>query len=180
MAISVLKLQALPQNQIWKQHLCNLHINGIQSQLGYCACSCPICHDVLEASVSLACGHSFCSKCLESHQRRGSLWCPVDRRPFQPSQISPDLVLRNIIRGLNRRCLYSLVYDFATSSYKLVSILSSAGSYHCEESTHNCSIKYCGICFLHWLSLQTSYHFRSSKSRKLKDRASCNVSPSAI
>ncbi|KAJ9105191.1 hypothetical protein QFC20_004326 [Naganishia adeliensis] len=60
------------------------------------ALECPICKHAFEAPVSLACGHSFCSRCIrDALQERKE--CPVCREEAREGQVRRNRVVEELV-----------------------------------------------------------------------------------
>jgi len=70
---------------------------------------CPICYDVCtDAVIENACGHTFCSKCLEQlfkTSKDGIIKCPQTRTTFTKDQTGPNRALRDLISQLKVACV---------------------------------------------------------------------------
>ncbi|KAG7268796.1 hypothetical protein CRUP_012603 [Coryphaenoides rupestris] len=64
--------------------------------------SCPVCLDVLRDPVTIPCGHSYCSVCIEDYWDRnksqGYFCCPQCRQLFNPRPaLSRNTVLSEVV-----------------------------------------------------------------------------------
>jgi len=70
---------------------------------------CPICLDIcIDAVIENACGHTFCSKCLNQlfkNNNNEPIKCPQTRTPFTKDQIGPNRALRDLISQLKVACV---------------------------------------------------------------------------
>lgn len=69
---------------------------------------CGICSAVLEDAVLTPCGHTFCTKCLNTWLNKpGTNTCPECRSEMKKGDAKPVLSLRNLINGFDVVCDYS-------------------------------------------------------------------------
>lgn len=64
--------------------------------------SCPVCLDVLRDPVTIPCGHSYCSDCIEDYwdrnKNQGYFCCPQCRHLFNPRPaLSKNTVLSEVV-----------------------------------------------------------------------------------
>ncbi|XP_032704383.1 E3 ubiquitin-protein ligase TRIM58 [Lontra canadensis] len=69
---------------------------------------CPVCLDFLQDPVSVACGHSFCRRCIsefceKSPSTQGGLYtCPQCRGPFGLDSLRPNRQLASLVDGVRQ------------------------------------------------------------------------------
>ncbi|XP_047587013.1 E3 ubiquitin-protein ligase TRIM58 [Lutra lutra] len=69
---------------------------------------CPVCLDFLQDPVSVACGHSFCHRCIsefceKSTSTQGGLYtCPQCRGPFGLDSLRPNRQLASLVDGVRQ------------------------------------------------------------------------------
>lgn len=69
---------------------------------------CPVCLDFLQDPVSVACGHSFCRRCIsefceKSASTQGGLYtCPQCRGPFGLDSLRPNRQLASLVDGVRQ------------------------------------------------------------------------------
>ncbi|KAM5299792.1 E3 ubiquitin-protein ligase TRIM58 [Ctenodactylus gundi] len=72
---------------------------------------CAVCLDLLRDPVSVACGHSFCRRCVAelcAHADRAPgrpLACPQCRGPFLPEAVRPNPQLAGLVERVRQLCL---------------------------------------------------------------------------
>ncbi|CAD7679748.1 unnamed protein product [Nyctereutes procyonoides] len=69
---------------------------------------CPVCLDFLQDPVSVACGHSFCLRCIsefceKSYSAQGGLYaCPQCRGPFALESFRPNRQLASLVDSVRQ------------------------------------------------------------------------------
>ncbi|XP_065844231.1 TNF receptor-associated factor 4-like [Oscarella lobularis] len=67
--------------------------------------TCPICQVGMRDPVQTACGHRFCTACVQPLQTPNrSLTCPVCRQELEPNQVFPDVAVKREVLDLEVRC----------------------------------------------------------------------------
>ncbi len=75
---------------------------------------CPLCLCVFNNPISCPNGHTFCSHCLD-RCLRSSTHCPYCREQISYSNLSRNLIVRNIIDGLDVCCPHSVLATLGDS-----------------------------------------------------------------
>jgi hypothetical protein len=71
-------------------------------------CLCSVCQDFVCRPMTLACGHTFCKKCLDDWLRRQRLaamapFCPMCRHEIGASKAVRNRALENVMERLTHR-----------------------------------------------------------------------------
>ncbi|XP_047731729.1 E3 ubiquitin-protein ligase TRIM58 isoform X1 [Prionailurus viverrinus] len=124
---------------------------------------CPVCLDFLQDPVSVACGHSFCLRCIsefceKSDSAQGGLYaCPQCRGPFGLESFRPNRQLASLVDSVRQ-----LGLGAGPVGVRLC-------AQHCEELTLFCEVDQEALC---WVCDTTAEH-RSHHTMPLQEAARC-------
>lgn len=132
--------------------------------------NCSICLDVLRNPVTIPCGHSYCSDCIQNYWDQndflGVFVCPQCRQSFSPR---PALA-RNTM-------LADVVEKFKTTTLQSASVvprdnrcLAKADDVECDvcAGRKNRAVKSCLVCLASYCDLHLQPHYESAAFKKHK------------
>ncbi|XP_005800000.1 E3 ubiquitin/ISG15 ligase TRIM25-like [Xiphophorus maculatus] len=131
--------------------------------------NCSICLDVLKNPVTIPCGHSYCSDCIQNYWDQddflGVFVCPQCRQSFSPR---PALA-RNTM-------LTDVVEKFKTTTLLAASVprdnrcLAKADDVECDVCTgrKNKAVKSCLVCLASYCDVHLQPHYESAAFKKHK------------
>ncbi|XP_043989968.1 finTRIM family, member 67 [Gambusia affinis] len=131
--------------------------------------NCSICLDVLRNPVTIPCGHSYCSDCIQNYWDQddflGVFVCPQCRQSFSPRPV----LARNTM-------LTDVVEKFKTTTLQAVSLprdnrcLAKADDVECDVCTgrKNKAVKSCLVCLASYCDVHLQPHYESAAFKKHK------------
>uniref|UniRef100_A0A3Q0SK51 FinTRIM family, member 67 n=1 Tax=Amphilophus citrinellus TaxID=61819 RepID=A0A3Q0SK51_AMPCI len=132
--------------------------------------NCSICLDVLKDPVTIPCGHSYCSVCIQNYWGQddylGVFVCPQCRQSFNPR----PLISRNTI-------LADVVEKFKKTTLQEDSAVSAAGRTFAEANDVECdvcsgrkskAVSSCLVCLASYCEDHVRPHYESSTFMKHK------------
>ncbi|KAM4728812.1 finTRIM family, member 67 [Anableps anableps] len=131
--------------------------------------NCSICLDVLKNPVTIPCGHSYCSDCIQNYWDQddffGVFVCPQCRQSFSPR----PMLARNTM-------LADVVEKFKTTTLQAASVpsdnlcLAKADDVECDVCTgrKNKAVKSCLVCLASYCDVHLQPHYESAAFKKHK------------
>ncbi|XP_054888913.1 finTRIM family, member 67 [Poeciliopsis prolifica] len=131
--------------------------------------NCSICLDVLKNPVTIPCGHSYCSDCIQNYWDQddflGVFVCPQCRQSFSPRPV----LARNTM-------LTDVVEKFKTTTLQAASVprdsrcLAKADDVECDVCTgrKNKAVKSCLVCLASYCDVHLQPHYESAAFKKHK------------
>eukprot|EP00003_Mantamonas_plastica_P033268 TRINITY_DN940_c1_g1_i1.p1 TRINITY_DN940_c1_g1~~TRINITY_DN940_c1_g1_i1.p1 ORF type:complete len:433 (+),score=119.35 TRINITY_DN940_c1_g1_i1:41-1300(+) len=111
--------------------------------------TCQICLEIFDDPVCMACGHTFCRKCIKQEMKSRQR-CPLDRRNLGGNApMFRNTTVSHLIDGLPMRCSRGVIYNKKTHCWEQrkdgcqeilrVKNLESHLKYECEFVEEKCS-----------------------------------------
>uniref|UniRef100_A0A3P9PS83 FinTRIM family, member 67 n=1 Tax=Poecilia reticulata TaxID=8081 RepID=A0A3P9PS83_POERE len=131
--------------------------------------NCSICLDVMKNPVTIPCGHSYCSDCIQNYWDQddflGVFVCPQCRQSFSPRPV----LARNTM-------LTDVVEKFKTTTLQAASVprdnrcLAKADDVECDVCTGRKSkaVKSCLVCLASYCDVHLQPHYESAAFKKHK------------
>ncbi|XP_072219248.1 finTRIM family, member 67 [Leuresthes tenuis] len=131
--------------------------------------NCSICLDVLRDPVTIPCGHSYCSDCIENYWNQddylGVFVCPQCRHSFNPRPVlARNTMLADVVEKFKRTGLQE------TSAPAQSPIFAEAGDVGCDVCTgrKNKAVKSCLVCLASYCDAHVQPHYESPAFKKHK------------
>ncbi|XP_026229781.1 finTRIM family, member 67 [Anabas testudineus] len=131
--------------------------------------NCSICLDVLRDPVTIPCGHSYCSDCIENYWDQddylGVFVCPQCRQTFNPRPVlARNTMLTDVVERFKKTGLHDSVTPQVGPSF------AEADDVECDVCTgrKNKSVKSCLVCLASYCDLHVQPHYESVAFRKHK------------
>ncbi|XP_020784820.1 finTRIM family, member 67 [Boleophthalmus pectinirostris] len=135
--------------------------------------NCSICLDVLRAPVTIPCGHSYCSVCIQNYWDQddylGIFACPQCRQNFTPR---PVLARNTMLADVVEKFKNTRLQDAPSASPAVPSnqIVAEAGDVACDVCTgrKNKAVKSCLVCLASYCDHHLKPHYDSAAFKKHK------------
>lgn len=130
--------------------------------------NCSICLDVLKNPVTIPCGHSYCSDCIESYWDQddylGVFACPQCRQNFTPR---PPLARNTMLADVVEKFRKTELDEATTTSCKN---FTEAVDVECDVCTvrRNNAVRSCLVCLASYCELHVQPHYESAAFKKHK------------
>lgn len=131
--------------------------------------NCSICLDVLKDPVTIPCGHSYCSGCIESYWDQddylGNFVCPQCRKTFNPRPVlARNTMLTDVVEKFKKTGLGDGTTPPLGESF------AEADDVECDVCTGRKSkaVKSCLVCLASYCDLHVQPHFESTAFKKHK------------
>lgn len=131
--------------------------------------NCSICLDVLRDPVTIPCGHSYCSGCIQNYWDQddylGIFVCPQCRQSFNPRPVlARNTMLADVIEKFKNTGLQEVVAAPSNQSF------AGAGDVECDVCTgrKNKAVKTCLVCLASYCDLHLKPHYDSPAFKKHK------------
>lgn len=130
--------------------------------------NCSICLDVLKKPVTIPCGHSYCSDCIENYwdqdQYLAVFSCPQCRQNFTPRPtLARNTMLADVVEKFRKTELEEAV---TTPSQNFV----EAVDVECDVCTvrRSKAVRSCLVCLASYCELHVQPHYESAAFKKHK------------
>ncbi|XP_069548404.1 finTRIM family, member 67 isoform X1 [Brachyistius frenatus] len=130
--------------------------------------NCSICLDVLKDPVTIPCGHSYCSNCIQNYWDQddylGVFVCPQCRQNFNPRPaLARNTMLADVVEKFKKTGLQEAPAP-ADQSF------AEAGDVECDVCTgrKNKAVKSCLVCLASYCDLHVQPHYDSTAFKKHK------------
>ncbi|KAM9349899.1 E3 ubiquitin/ISG15 ligase TRIM25-like [Symphorus nematophorus] len=130
--------------------------------------NCSICLDVLKDPVTIPCGHSYCSDCIQNYWDQddylGIYVCPQCRQNFNPRPpLARNTMLADVVEKFKKTGLQE-------ASTTLNQSLAEADDVECDVCTgrKNKAVKSCLVCLASYCELHVQPHYESAAFKKHK------------
>ncbi|XP_034559909.1 finTRIM family, member 67 [Notolabrus celidotus] len=130
--------------------------------------NCSICLDVLRDPVTIPCGHSYCSECIENYWDQddylGIFVCPQCRQNFNPR---PPLARNTMLADVVDKFKKTGLQDVATPVNQS---FAEADDVECDVCTgrKNKAVKSCLVCLASYCDVHVQPHYDSAAFKKHK------------
>ncbi|XP_035526289.1 finTRIM family, member 67 [Morone saxatilis] len=128
--------------------------------------NCSICLDVLRDPVTIPCGHSYCSGCIQNYWDQddylGVFVCPQCRQNFNPRPLlARNTMLADVVEKFKNTGLQE---DTTPSNQSFA----EAGDVACDVCTgrKNKAVKSCLVCLASYCDLHLQPHYESAAFKK--------------
>ncbi|XP_068604503.1 finTRIM family, member 67 isoform X1 [Brachionichthys hirsutus] len=143
--------------------------------------NCSICLDVLKDPVTIPCGHSYCSDCIQNYwdqdDYRGVFACPQCRKNFNPRPLlARNTMLADVVERFRNT---GLLQDAASPSNDC---FAEADDVECDVCTgrKNKAVKSCLVCLASYCDAHVRPHYQSAAFKKHKLAPACKRLQEAI
>lgn len=130
--------------------------------------NCSICLDVLRDPVTIPCGHSYCSVCIQDYWDQddylGAFVCPQCRQNFSPRPLlSRNTMLADVVEKFKKTGLQEAAAPPNQS-------FAEAGDVECDVCTgrKNKAVRSCLVCLASYCDLHLQPHYASAAFKKHK------------
>ncbi|CAJ1072788.1 finTRIM family%2C member 67 [Xyrichtys novacula] len=130
--------------------------------------NCSICLDVLRDPVTIPCGHSYCSECIENYWDQddylGVFVCPQCRQNFNPRPLlARNTMLADVVEKFKKTGLQEASTPGNQS-------FAEAGDVECDVCTgrKNKAVKSCLVCLASYCDIHVQPHYESAAFKKHK------------
>ncbi|XP_051257282.1 finTRIM family, member 67 [Dicentrarchus labrax] len=130
--------------------------------------NCSICLDVLRDAVTIPCGHSYCSDCIQNYWDQddylGVFVCPQCRQNFSPRPLlARNTMLADVVEKFKKTGLQE---DTTPSNQSFA----EAGDVECDVCTgrKNKAVKSCLVCLASYCDVHLQPHYESAAFKKHK------------
>ncbi|XP_047445364.1 E3 ubiquitin/ISG15 ligase TRIM25-like [Mugil cephalus] len=131
--------------------------------------NCSICLDVLKDPVTIPCGHSYCSRCIQNYWDQddylGVFVCPQCRQNFNPRPaLNRNTMLADVVDRFRKTRLSEASAPPAQTS------LAQADDVECDVCTgsKNKAVKSCLVCLASYCDAHVQPHYESAAFKKHK------------
>uniref|UniRef100_A0A1A7WY27 FinTRIM family, member 67 n=1 Tax=Iconisemion striatum TaxID=60296 RepID=A0A1A7WY27_9TELE len=131
--------------------------------------NCSICLEVLKHPVTIPCGHSYCSHCIQNYwdqdDFRGVFVCPQCRQSFSPRPVlARNTMLADVVDKFKRTSLHE------ASTLENNQSFAEAGDVECDVCTGRKSkaVKSCLVCLASYCEVHVQPHYESAAFKKHK------------
>nr|XP_020446980.1 E3 ubiquitin/ISG15 ligase TRIM25-like isoform X2 [Monopterus albus] len=130
--------------------------------------NCSICLDVLKDPVTIPCGHSYCSNCIQNYWDQddylGIFACPQCRQNFNPRPaLAKNTMLADVVEKLKNTGIQEATTP-ANQSF------AEADDVECDVCTgrKNKAVKSCLVCLVSYCDIHVQPHYESTAFKKHK------------
>lgn len=130
--------------------------------------NCPVCLDILRDPVTIPCGHSYCSGCIENYWDQddyaGLFSCPQCRQSFSPRPLlAKNTMLADVVEKFRKTGLQEAPAPSSTS-------LAEANDVQCDVCTgrKHKAVKSCLVCLASYCEHHVQPHYESAAFMKHK------------
>ncbi|XP_030015860.1 E3 ubiquitin/ISG15 ligase TRIM25-like [Sphaeramia orbicularis] len=130
--------------------------------------NCSICLDVLKSPVTIPCGHSYCSGCIQNYWDQddylGIFVCPQCRRSFNPRPVlARNTMLADVVEKFKNTGLQDVTTPVSPS-------FAEADDVECDvcPGRKNKAVKSCLVCLASYCELHVQPHYESAAFKKHK------------
>lgn len=130
--------------------------------------NCSICLDVLKGPVTIPCGHSYCSDCIQNYWDQddylGVFVCPQCRQNFSPRPLlARNTMLADVVEKFKKTGLQEATAPPNQS-------FAGANDVECDVCTgrKNKAVKSCLVCLASYCEVHVQPHFESAAFKKHK------------
>ncbi|XP_029380843.1 E3 ubiquitin/ISG15 ligase TRIM25-like isoform X2 [Echeneis naucrates] len=133
--------------------------------------NCSICLDVLKDPVTIPCGHSYCSDCIQDYWDQddylGVFVCPQCRQNFSPR---PALARSTMLADVVEKFKKTGLQDASTTSTASTQCLAEADDVECDvcAGRKNKAVRSCLVCLASYCDLHVQPHYESAAFKKHK------------
>ncbi|XP_037538262.1 finTRIM family, member 67 [Nematolebias whitei] len=132
--------------------------------------NCSICLDVLKRPVTIPCGHSYCSDCIQNYWDQddffGVFVCPQCRQSFTPRPaLARNTMLADVVEKFKETGLQA---DDVLLSAEQTPSLAEADDVECDVCVgrKNKAIKSCLVCLASYCDVHVQPHYESAAFKK--------------
>lgn len=133
--------------------------------------NCSICLDVLKRPVTIPCGHSYCSDCIQNYWDQddffGVFVCPQCRQSFTPRPaLARNTMLADVVEKFKATGLQAA--DEALSAAERTPSLAGADDVGCDVCVgrKNKAVKSCLVCLASYCDVHVQPHYESAAFKK--------------
>lgn len=131
--------------------------------------NCSICLDVLKQPVTIPCGHSYCSDCIQNYWDQddflGVFVCPQCRQTFNPRPaLARNTMLADVVERFKKTGLQETTTPETNQSF------AEAGDVECDVCTgrKNKAVRSCLVCLASYCDVHVQPHYESAAFKKHK------------
>ncbi|XP_029308807.1 E3 ubiquitin/ISG15 ligase TRIM25-like [Cottoperca gobio] len=132
--------------------------------------NCSICLDVLRDPVTIPCGHSYCSSCIQNYWDQddylGVFVCPQCRHNFNPRPVlARNTMLADVVEKFKKTGLQE-----TTTTTPVNQSFAEADDVECDVCTgrKNKAVKSCLVCLASYCDVHLQPHYESAAFKKHK------------
>uniref|UniRef100_A0A8C2ZTE5 FinTRIM family, member 67 n=1 Tax=Cyclopterus lumpus TaxID=8103 RepID=A0A8C2ZTE5_CYCLU len=136
--------------------------------------NCSVCLDVLRDPVTIPCGHSYCSVCIQNYWDQddylGIFVCPQCRHNFNPRPVlARNTMLADVVEKFKKTGLQESLTAFTTTPPVNPSF-AEAGDVECDVCVgrKNKAVKSCLVCLASYCEVHLQPHYESAAFKKHK------------
>ncbi|XP_013884400.1 finTRIM family, member 67 [Austrofundulus limnaeus] len=134
--------------------------------------NCSICLDVLKYPVTIPCGHSYCSECIQNYWDQddffGVFVCPQCRQSFSPRPLlARNTMLADVVEKFKKTGLHA---DEPSVSAEGTQSAPDASDVECDvcSGRKNKAVKSCLVCLASYCDVHVQPHYESAAFKKHK------------
>lgn len=133
--------------------------------------NCSICLDVLRDPVTIPCGHSYCSECIENYWDQddylGVFACPQCRQNFNPR---PPLARNTMLADVVEKFKKIGLREAAAAAAAVNQSFAEPDDVECDVCTgrKNKAVKSCLVCLASYCDVHLQPHYESAAFKKHK------------
>ncbi|XP_067462335.1 finTRIM family, member 67 [Thunnus thynnus] len=131
--------------------------------------NCSVCLDVLRDPVTIPCGHSYCSDCIQNYWDQddylGVFVCPQCRQSFNPRPLlARNTMLADVVERFKKTGLQDVTQTPANQSF------AEADDVECDVCTgrKNKAVNSCLVCLASYCDVHVQPHYESAVFKKHK------------
>ncbi|XP_039670750.1 finTRIM family, member 67 [Perca fluviatilis] len=129
--------------------------------------NCSICLDVLRDPVTIPCGHSYCSECIQNYWDQddylGIFVCPQCRHNFNPRPVlARNTMLADVVEKFKKTGLQDATTTTGSQSF------AEADDVECDvcAGRKNKAVKSCLVCLASYCDVHLQPHYESAAFKK--------------
>nr|XP_040027249.1 finTRIM family, member 67 isoform X2 [Gasterosteus aculeatus aculeatus] len=140
--------------------------------------NCSVCLDVLRDPVTIPCGHSYCSDCIQNYWDQddylGVFVCPQCRHNFNPRPVlARNTMLADVVEKFKQTGLQEAAAGTTTATGAAAAVgqhFAEADDVECDVCTgrKNKALKSCLVCLASYCELHLQPHYESAAFKKHK------------
>ncbi|XP_040027249.2 finTRIM family, member 67 isoform X2 [Gasterosteus aculeatus] len=140
--------------------------------------NCSVCLDVLRDPVTIPCGHSYCSDCIQNYWDQddylGVFVCPQCRHNFNPRPVlARNTMLADVVEKFKQTGLQEAAAATTTATGAAAAVgqhFAEADDVECDVCTgrKNKALKSCLVCLASYCELHLQPHYESAAFKKHK------------